>query len=97
MANDQNNGGSRWFRLGPVEYFAVAAVLAFAGTFFTKMNDKIESLAQTVPLLLEKQTAQGKDIDGLKADVKDLTKELSSIRIREAEERGRQDAASKGK
>lgn len=93
------NGGSKWFRLGPVEYAALGFVVIVAGTFLTNLMRKVEdvstALATQLPLLLEKQTVQGKDIDGLKGDVRDLTKEITNIRLREAQQLGRDSLSGK--
>jgi hypothetical protein len=96
MADEQNTGGAKWFRLGPVEYGAVALVLVGAGTFFSKMNEKIESLTLAVPMLLEKQSKQGDDIDQLGVRVDQLTREITDMRIREAEDRGRKSVQQVG-
>jgi outer membrane murein-binding lipoprotein Lpp len=94
---DQQNGGSKWFRLGPIEYAAVALVLAGAGAFFVKMNEKIDNLSTAVPRILDKQDQQGDDIDRLGDRVDRLSDELTNMRLREAEQRGREAKASAAK
>lgn len=97
MAETQkDSAGSKLFRLGPIEYVGVVAILGLAGAFFAKMGDKIDELSQAVPLMIEKQTAQGKDIDGLKSDVRALGKELTDMRIREAAAEARRNAGTNG-
>ena len=95
MADEKTTVGSKLLRLGPIEYAAAAFVLAGAGAFFVKMNDKIDGLVQTVPTIIEKQTQQGKDIDSLGRQVDKLTEEITGIRLREAEDRGRKEAQAK--
>lgn len=76
------------FNLGPIEVWLVGLIGLGVMSFLFVMFRKVDALATQLPRMLDRQETQGRDIDGIRAQLNKLTHEITEMRIREAEHRG---------